>query len=269
MIRKRNTIVAAGEEAAALLERPLAPRSLVLSLLLGRHPGTAPAALLVRWCGLFGVSPTAARVALSRMVERGELTADRGVYALAGRLVERQTDQDQALAPTTRPWTGEWLMAIVDDGRRPAADRVALRDALHRARLVPWRDEVWVRPDNLGGQLGTATAADRDVIERQCTWWRAVPEQPIDVGAAFDLEHLHTRGARLVELIATATAALPDPGALAPAFVVGAATAQHLRRDPLLPDELLPAGWPATELRSHYAAYTSAMDRAIATWLTT
>jgi phenylacetic acid degradation operon negative regulatory protein len=265
MIRKRNTVEAAAEEASSMLERPLAARSLILSLLLGRHPASAPVALLVRWCGLFGVSPTSARVALSRMVERGELTAAEGHYALAGRLAERQADQDQALAPTLRAWDGTWLMAIVDDGRRDAADRVALREAMRRSRLVPWRESVWIRPDNLVGLL--ATTADRAVIERQCTWWSATPEQPIDVTGAFELDGLHDRGLRLRDLIAAATAALPDPAALAPAFVVGAATAQHLRRDPLLPAELLPADWPADGLRERYAAYTTAMERAIAAWL--
>jgi phenylacetic acid degradation operon negative regulatory protein len=267
MIRKRNTVLAAAEEAAAMLERPLAARSLVLSLLLGRHPAEAPVALLVRWCGLFGVSATSARVALSRMVERGELTATDGTYALAGRLVERQADQDQALAPSIRPWNGEWLMAIVDDGRRAATDRVALRDALRRARLVPWRDAVWVRPDNIGDPA--ATAADRHVISRQCTWWRATPAEPIDVAQAYDLDRLLDRGTRLRDLIEAATAALPDADALAPAFVIGAATAQHLRRDPLLPSELWPADWPAGELRHRYARYTGAMNEAIAAWLAT
>jgi phenylacetic acid degradation operon negative regulatory protein len=267
MIRKRNTVETAAEEATAMLERPLGARSLVLSLLLGRHPPEAPVALLVRWCGLFGVSSTSARVALSRMVERGELTAADGDYALAGRLVERQADQDQALTPAVRPWNGEWLMAIVDDGRRDAADRVALRDALRRARLVPWRDAVWLRPDNIDDPA--ATAADREVIARQCTWWRATPLAPIDVGAAYDLPRLLERGTRLRELIDSAIAVLPDPAALAPAFVVGAATAQHLRRDPLLPPALLPAGWPADELRERYARFTAVMDQAIAAWLAT
>jgi phenylacetic acid degradation operon negative regulatory protein len=270
MIRKRNTVEAAAEAANELLERPLAARSLVLSLLLGRHPASAPVAVLVRWCGLFGVGPTAARVALSRMVDRGELTAADGHYALAGRLAERQADQDRALAPALRAWDGGWLMAVVDDGRRSPADRVALREALRRSRLVPWRESVWVRPDNFGEV--PATAADRTVIDGQCTWWRARPEQPIDVAAAYGLADLLDRGRRLTDLIATATEALHQSGpaiaeALAPAFVVGAATAQHLRRDPLLPSELLPPGWPADDLRRQYAEFSAAMDRSIAGWI--
>src|SRR5690242_13068454 len=70
---------------AVLLERPLAPRSLIASLLLGMRPPRMPAGRLVEWCGLFGVAEGTARVALSRMLDRGELTATDGVYELAGR----------------------------------------------------------------------------------------------------------------------------------------------------------------------------------------
>ena len=40
----------------------------------------------MRWCGLFGVAEGTARVALSRMVDRGELRSGSGVYELAGRV---------------------------------------------------------------------------------------------------------------------------------------------------------------------------------------
>ena len=95
MQQSRN---AAGSPDVALLERPLSARSVMASLLLGRTPPAAPVADLVRWCALFGISENAARVALSRMVERGELTVDDSTYALAGRLLERQVEQDSALA---------------------------------------------------------------------------------------------------------------------------------------------------------------------------
>jgi phenylacetic acid degradation operon negative regulatory protein len=53
-----------------------------------------PGSRLVRWCGIFGIAEGTARVALSRMVERGELVADDGVYELAGRVRGRQPAQD-------------------------------------------------------------------------------------------------------------------------------------------------------------------------------
>lgn len=267
MKAKRKVTTAARTDPATLLERPLTARSVIASLLLGRHPPSAPVALLVRWCALFGISDTSARVALSRMAERGELAAADATYELAGRIRSRQADQDFAFAPSLRVWDGTWSMAVVPDGRRDLADRVALRDALRRSRMVPWRAGVWVRPDNLGDQH--AVAADRAVIDAQCSWWRGAPVDAtgaIDVAGAYDLDTLGTRGRTLVDALAAATARLPDPGALAGACVVGAAAAQHLRRDPLLPTELLPDDWYGDELRVLYRAYVAAMGVAVREW---
>jgi phenylacetic acid degradation operon negative regulatory protein len=40
--------------------------------------------------------------------------------------------------------------------------------------------------------------------------------------------------------------------ALAPGFELSAAVLRHLQGDPLLPEELLPAGWPGARLRADY-----------------
>src|SRR4051812_28186780 len=106
MAQERKTRAA----TAVLLERPLAPRSLIASLLLGMRPPRMPASRLVEWCGLFGVAEGTARVALSRMVDRGELIAADGVYELAGRLQERQFAQEWSLAPRPKVWDGGWLL---------------------------------------------------------------------------------------------------------------------------------------------------------------
>src|SRR5689334_11871995 len=110
--------------------KPLGPRSLIASLLL-RTPGSSmPAARLVQWCELFGVSGGTARVALSRMVERGELRARDGVYELAGRVGRRRAAQDWSIEPKLRRWEGEWRLAIVTSMTRTASARAALRDAM-------------------------------------------------------------------------------------------------------------------------------------------
>src|SRR5262245_58993011 len=135
--------------AVDLLERPLAPRSLIASLLLGMRPPRMPAGRLVEWCGLFGVADGTARVALSRMLDRGELTSTDGVYELAGRLRGRQPVQEWSLAPRLQTWNGDWLLGVVETGARAAAQRAAMRDAGRRLRMVELRDGVWCRPDNL------------------------------------------------------------------------------------------------------------------------
>ena len=94
MLRERNT---GGPDV--LLERPLSARSLIASLLLRTRPPRMRGARLVQWCGLFGVAEGTARVALSRMVERGELQTRDGVYEPAGRVQSRQGAQDWSLDP--------------------------------------------------------------------------------------------------------------------------------------------------------------------------
>src|SRR5207249_3985441 len=129
---------------------------------------------LVRWSALFGISEGTARVALSRMVERGELRADDGTYVLAGRVRARQPAQDWSLHPELEPWDGGWRLALVaSDGARPAGERTVLRDAMRRLRFAAVRDGVWTRPDNLPRAAAPLDAWE--VARGQCAQWTAVP----------------------------------------------------------------------------------------------
>jgi phenylacetic acid degradation operon negative regulatory protein len=85
----------------------------------------------------------------------------------------------------------------------------------------------------------------------------------------FAVGELAARGAVLLAALDEVLAALPHdapPASLAHAFEVGAAAAQHLRRDPLLPPALLPATWPGDALRARYATYEQVFGAAVAGW---
>lgn len=249
-------------------ERPLTARSVIASLLLGMRPPRLSGSRLVRWCGVFGISEGTARVALHRMVERGELTVADGVYELAGRVRSRQPAQEFALAPALEEWTGEWLLAVVDAGSRPAPDRVALRDAMRRIRLVPLREGCWARPANLPRAAAPPDAWE--VADSQCRWWRATPDGD-DVRLAarlFDVGRWARRARVLEGRLLRAVDALADPGPsdLAAAFTAGAAALAHVRADPLLPPELLPPDWPGAALRDAYRGYQPAFAAAVRDW---
>jgi phenylacetic acid degradation operon negative regulatory protein len=217
--------------------------------------------MLVRWCALFGIAETSARVALTRMVQRGELRADGATYALSGRIRGRQADQDFALAPVLGAWSGRWWLAVVHRGGREPDERVALRRELEHRRMVPLRDGVWTRPDNL--------PSSESLRSPHCSWWSADPLSWVELDAileSFGVEAREERTCELLELLSQATDRLPDADALPSAFVTGAAVAQHLRRDPLLPQELLPADWHAGELRAAYRVYLARFSRAVAAW---
>ncbi len=157
--------------------RPLTARSLVASLLLGTVPPELAGQRLVRVGERFGFSETAIRVALSRMVAAGELTATGGRYRLAGDLLDRYGRQEEARRPHLRSWDGNWIIAVVGaaGGRRPAPERAALRRLLAGLRLAEWREGIWLRPDNLDG--------DRPQVDG-CLWWEgARPAGGGDPGA--------------------------------------------------------------------------------------
>ena len=257
----------------SLLERPMGPRSIIASVLLGMHPPRQTSARLVRWCGFFGISENATRVALSRMVDRGELRMTDVGYELAGAVRERQRGQDRSIAPDLGPWTGHWLLAVVSGERRPPADRAAFRATMRRHRFAELREGVWGRPDNLGPDAAAALPGGPVL-------WRAVAldREPTttEVAEWFGLDAWIERADHLVARVRASIRAIDstfEPGcAVAPnglaavtdGFVVGAAALQHLGRDPLLPGALLPRDWPGDALRIEYARFQARFARAAA-----
>ncbi|NUP68879.1 MAG: PaaX domain-containing protein, C- domain protein [Nonomuraea sp.] len=215
----------------------LSARSAVLSVLLGSHPPRLPARHLVRVGALFGIAEGTVRVALSRMVAAGDLTQLGGRYTLSERLVERQARQDESRDPHTRPWDGSWEVAVVTAERRAPADRAAFRHTMAALRLAELREGTWMRPANL-------VRAWPETVSAQCTLIDGRPrEDPTQL--LWDLDGWAAEARRLER-------ALDRADGLAEGFLVSAAVLRHLLADPLLPDELLPSGWPGAELRARY-----------------
>lgn len=253
-----------------LLERPLSARSLIVSLLLRTRPARMRGSRLVQWCALFGVADGTARVALSRMVERGELRTHDGVYQLAGRVEGRKRAQDWSLAPVLpAKWDGSWRTAIVAAGMsRAAAERTALRDSMRRLRYAPLREGVWTRPANL--PRASATPDSWAVADAQCVWWSGRPEGDAVALATqlFDSAAWSTRADYLTQRLNEVGRDLNDAGeaSLARGFVIGAAALAHVRADPLLPRELAAGGSTGENLRAAYGAYEVTFARALHAW---
>jgi phenylacetic acid degradation operon negative regulatory protein len=214
-------------------------RSVVLSVLLGAHPAWATAAELIRLTEDFGIKESTLRVALTRMVNAGDLIRSADGYRLSDRLLARQRRQDDAMRPTTRAWHGTWLVLIVTSVGTNARSRAALRTAMHHQRFGELREGVWMRPDNIRLELEPDLAARVRTLE-------ARDDDPAELaGQLWDLPEWAATGHRLLDEIASA----PDvPGR----FMVAAAMVRHLLTDPVLPDELVPADWPGPRLRAAY-----------------
>lgn len=244
--------------------RPLSARSVVASVLMAMHPPELPAAVLVRLCDRFGIASGTTRVALSRMVGAGELAqvGGGGGYRLAGEsLLARQRAQDEARTPPAPAWTGDWRVAVVVSGGRVATERAELRRALAAARFGEWREGVWLRPANLPPPDGAQHAGE------PCRWLLARPEDDsADLAARlWDLDGWRRRGHELLAATEAEPGDLLDGGTDRPVtvFTAAAALLRHLRTDPLLPAELLPAPWPGDELRARYASHARAIQALI------
>ncbi len=238
---------------------PLTARSVLASALLGMDPPELPVAQLVRLTGLFGISENRARVALSRMVTAGEATTDgSGTYRLTGHLAARQSRQSASRSGATAPYDGRWWLAVVTTSGSTAEVRGGRRRALAYARLSELREGVWMRPANVAVLLPDSLDAD---VELMTAW-------PGDAGLlAARLWDLAGWSDRARVLLAALGALAPDrPEALAPGFELSAAVLRHLQADPLLPDELLPGGWPGAELRAAYDGWDARYRTTLRRW---
>ncbi|MEE6136005.1 PaaX family transcriptional regulator C-terminal domain-containing protein [Mycobacterium sp. 050128] len=246
--------------------RPLSARSVLASALLGSEDARLPVAELVAVAALFGISAGAARTCLWRMVSNGELTADDGSYALAGRLLERRRRVDEAsrIGDAADPrWDGTWELAIVSLDRRSAADRLELRKAATELHLAELREGVWIRPENLDPQR---LPASRAILDQQCTHFHNAKTDipPDNVRAVFALDGWTDDATVLIEAMDVALKSRPGQDlteSLTYDFNLSIAVVRHLQRDPLLPLALLPKPWPGGALRTTYRRFDHAFKR--------
>ncbi len=220
-----------------------------------------PGRLLVALAGRFGVAEGTARVAMSRMVERGELHNDGGTYSLAGHLLQRQQRQDRARAPRTRSWDGDWEQAVVVGSGASGARRQERRSALVGLKLAELREGVWLRPANLDpARLGDELSLGADVL-----WATTRPRtDPARLAAElWDLDAWAHRARDLTDAIGATSQGLDadDDDMLAPGFDLSAAVLRHFVADPELPEQLTPPDWPAAGLRQAYEEFDLAYRR--------
>src|SRR3954468_7480959 len=133
------------------------PQHLVVTLFgdywLGRSEHL-PSAGLVALAGEFGVSPTSARAALSRLARRGLLTPSKSgrntFYGLTGR-AERVLRDGQARIMSfgrtpAEQWGGTWVIVVFSVPERRRDVRHALRTRLRWLGFASLYDGVWVSP---------------------------------------------------------------------------------------------------------------------------
>jgi phenylacetic acid degradation operon negative regulatory protein len=220
----------------------LTARSVLLSVLLGAHPAWATASELLRLTSDFGLKESTVRVALTRLVSAGDLVRSADGYRLSDRLLARQRRQDDAMQPRVRPWDGTWTTLVITSVGTDARTRAALRTSLQQSRFAELREGVWLRPDNLEIELPAEVRHRFRVLHAQ-------DDAPAELAQRlWDLPAWSRTAEQLLDDMATAT----DTSGR---FVAAAAMVRHLLTEPVLPDDLLPAGWPGNRLRESYARF--------------
>lgn len=243
-----------------MTRQPLSARGVIASTLLGTDPPRLPGRLLVAIGEPFAIPSGTMRVALSRMVERGELANVDGTYELRGELLQRQERQNRTRRSRNHHWDGSWQCAIVTASGRTASDRAQLRTVLASLGLGERREGVWMRPDNLEepGPTAAHLAGLRAIADQQVEWYRIAPLNLIDAQALarslFPLHQWSKDALTLAEELEASSALLAPSGdrvahpLLAEAFLLDAAARRLFLHDPRLPCALEPEDWPAPAL---------------------
>jgi phenylacetic acid degradation operon negative regulatory protein len=264
LIRENGGVPAVSKSRVSDLigNRPLSARSVLASALLGADQARLSVSALVAMASLFGISDGAARTCLWRMVSSGELTADGGSYALAGRLLQRRERIDEASRiddEAAHRWDGTWELAIVSLERRPAADRLELRKAAMTLHLAELREGVWIRPDNLDPQR---LPASRAILDQQCTHFHnAATDITADkMPSLFSLDEWMA-DARMLTDAMDVDLKRNKRESIRYEFALSIAVIRHLQLDPMLPDELTPEHWPGHTLRRTYRRFDGAFKR--------
>jgi phenylacetic acid degradation operon negative regulatory protein len=225
-----------------------------------------PSAALVGLASEFGVTPAAARAALSRLRRRGLLasskTGRRTYYGLTRRarlVLAEGRDRIMAFGTRSEPWDGRWTVAAFSVPEAQRALRHVLRTRLLWLGFAPLYDGMWVSPHD---SVGPALEVLGDLkVERATVMLATIPAGRPPAGApitAWDLEHIRKLYQGFVEEYEPLLERVLQGGVGASeALITRTALMDTWRNfpnlDPELPDQLLPPGWPRRQARDIFA----------------
>ncbi|GAA3163298.1 PaaX family transcriptional regulator C-terminal domain-containing protein [Blastococcus jejuensis] len=250
------------------------PRAIVFDLFgdhLRYHGGEARLQALGELLEVFGIGESTTRVVLARMRREGWFETRREgretVYALTDRSWQLLDEgRTRIFDRQHEPWDGQWRMVIYGAAERDRADRDRLRRTLAWLGFGPLAPATWVSPhprlDEVTRAVASSPATKVDLLTCRSAGRTADREM---AARCWDLAGLGADYAAFVDRLA----ALPSPGELAE---LPGARALRLRielvsayrtfpfRDPDLPGELLPEGWPGRRAHELFVAAHDALS---------
>lgn len=222
--------------------------------------GRASVGSLIQLLGALDVTPPAVRTAVSRMVRQGWLTAlrrqGRTDYLLTDRATRRLDEAAVRIYGRAErpPWDGRWSMIVVShvtDRTR----RERLQRALGYLGYRPLQPQTWLAPQpsvEVEAVLGTErTAYDEFTV-------RFGGEDHALVDRLYDLDALAAAYLAWIgeaeQIVAVAGPTPENRAAFAARSRLVHEWRKFLFRDPGLPPELLPDGWPGSHARAYFTA---------------
>jgi phenylacetic acid degradation operon negative regulatory protein len=222
-----------------------AARFAIAATLIGSRRGIAVRKLIVIG-QLFGVAEVPIRKALSRMVNSGEVINNGRHYTATNKLSAKRAGLDvQRHATHDQRWSGQWEMLVLNSGE--SSSNADLCPTLAAAKFVELGCRAWIRPSMAGPPAGTLPAWLRSSVTR----FDCQTESP--EALAQQLWGLSSWGATAANLLESTQnvrlATIEMQGNLALALKLRITTVRHLEREPEVPADLLPEGWPSISLR--------------------
>ncbi|MEV4176002.1 PaaX family transcriptional regulator C-terminal domain-containing protein [Nonomuraea sp. NPDC049709] len=242
-----------------------APPQHLITTLLGDYwisrPEQLPSAALVRLTEEFGVSPVAARAALSRLARRDLLESSK----VGRRTYYRLTDRAAAVLSEGRQrimsfglehgaWDGTWVVAAFSISEEQRDLRHALRARLRWLGFAPLYDGLWVSP------TADADGAAAVLVELEVPTSTIFRARALDLAGtrapqeAWDFDQLRRTYEGFTAQYSPLLSRVRE-GAVGASEALVARTGimdtwrTFPNHDPDLPAELLPAGWPRAAAR--------------------
>lgn len=242
------------------------PRALVIDMYgeYLRHLGPDVRQVLVtRLLADFGVSAATVRVTMSRLRQDGWFTSRKEgretVYTLTSAFEDLLDEgRDRIFADPSQPWSGEWTMLIHRSADVDRAERSQLRRDLAWHGFGAFRPATWLAPGDRRHEaravLDEASGDDADLLlcrSEGAGHDRDLARRCWDLDSLADDYRAFLDGHRA--LFADASGLRGREALRARTELVG--TFRHFPfRDPRLPAELRPAGWPGDEAHTAFRA---------------
>lgn len=246
------------------------PQHLLMTLLGDYWPYQTehlPSAALVDLLAEFDISEASARAALNRLTKRGLLVSSKlgrnTYYGLAERALPLMQETSRRLvafgAEDVERWDGRWTIVAFSVPEKQRQLRHAIRTGLRWLGFAALYDGLWCSPwDERTAAL--ELLADLDV--RGATLMRAEidPRSTVQALSAWDLEAVERRYLEFEEefsqrLDDARSGALTASEALVERTKLMDSWRTFLGREPNLPAELLPAGWPRSRMRALFLEF--------------